>query len=239
MMVRLGNFLFHYRNGLFPLIYVLLFVNGPAVSSDFRVAAIIGFVVALAGQTLRAITIGLEYIIRGGRNRQVYAEKLVQGGIFSHCRNPLYAGNFLILFGVGIASNSLYFLAIVVPVFFIIYWAIIAAEEAYLFNKFGDEFLAYCKRVNRVIPRLSGISQTLEGMRFNWRRLITAEYGSAYIWLAAFILLLLKHSWMQNQYDLARPFIQACWSSLALVTIAYGIARYLKKSGKLKGEQPA
>jgi protein-S-isoprenylcysteine O-methyltransferase Ste14 len=239
MMVRLGNFLFHYRNGLFPLMYVLLFVKSPPVFSDFRVAAVLGFLVAFAGQALRAITVGLEYIIRGGRKRQVYAEKLVQGGIFSHCRNPLYVGNFLILVGVGIASNSLYFLCIVVPVFFIIYWAIIAAEENYLFKKFGDEYTDYCKRVNRVIPNISGLGKTLEGMQFNWRRLITAEYGSAYIWMAAFVLLLLKNSWTNNQYGIDRPLVVGSWISLALLTIAYGVARYFKKSGKLKAEQSA
>ena len=34
MMVRIGNFLFHYRNGLFPVVYLLIFLNGPAVLAD-------------------------------------------------------------------------------------------------------------------------------------------------------------------------------------------------------------
>jgi len=138
MMVKLGNFLFHYRNGLFPLVYLLLFFKSSPVVEDYRLAAAAGFAVALLGQLLRAVTIGLEYIIRGGRKRQVYAEKLVQGGIFAHCRNPLYVGNFLILLGVGIASNSVLFLSLGVPFFFFAYWAIIAAEENYLRNKFGQ-----------------------------------------------------------------------------------------------------
>lgn len=104
-MVKIGNFLFHYRNGLFPVVYLLLFFKSRPVMGNYRLAAATGFAVALLGQLLRALTIGLEYIIRGGRNRQVYAEQLVQGGIFAHCRNPLYVGNFLILIGVGIASN--------------------------------------------------------------------------------------------------------------------------------------
>ena len=117
-MVRLGNFLFHYRNGLFPFAYLLLFWKSPAVFRNYLVPATLGFILAFAGQVIRAATIGLAYIVRGGRNRQVYAEGLVQEGIFAHCRNPLYVGNFLILVGVGIASNSLYFLSIVVPVFY-------------------------------------------------------------------------------------------------------------------------
>ena len=233
-MVKLGNFLFHYRNGLFPLVYLLLFFKSRPVVEDYRLAAAAGFAVALLGQLLRAVTIGLEYIIRGGRKRQVYAEKLVQGGIFAHCRNPLYVGNFLILLGVGIASNSVLFLSLGVPFFFFAYWAIIAAEENYLRNKFGQEFDEYCNRVNRLLPNFSGLGQTLAGMTFNWRRLISAEYGSTYIWLAAITLVTLKNAWLNGEYQANRPFIHVLWFLFVAVSLAYAAARYLKKSGKLE-----
>src|SRR6185436_15263574 len=129
MMVAIGNFLFHYRNGIFPLVYALLIFKSQPLMGDYRLAALIGFFVAAAGQLLRAVTVGLEYIKRGGRQRQVYADYLVQGGIFAHCRNPLYLGNFVILLGVGLASNSLLFLSLALPLFAFAYAAIIAAEE--------------------------------------------------------------------------------------------------------------
>ena len=238
-MVKLGNFLFHYRNGLFPLVYLLLFFKSSPVVEDYRLAAAAGFAVAFLGQLLRAVTIGLEYIIRGGRKRQVYAEKLVQGGIFAHCRNPLYVGNFLILLGVGIASNSVLFLSLGVPFFFFAYWAIIAAEENYLRNKFGQEFADYCTRVNRLLPNFSGLGQTLGGMTFNWRRLISAEYGSTYIWLAAITLVTLKNAWLNDEYELARPFIRVLWFLFMAVSLAYVAARYLKKSGRLEAPTEA
>jgi protein-S-isoprenylcysteine O-methyltransferase Ste14 len=239
MMVKLGNFLFHYRNGLFPLVYLLLFFKSSPVVEDYRLAAAAGFAVALLGQLLRAVTIGLEYIIRGGRKRQVYAEKLVQGGIFAHCRNPLYVGNFLILVGVGIASNSVLFLSLGVPFFFLAYWAIIAAEENYLGNKFGQEFADYCARVNRLLPNFSGLGQTLAGMTFNWRRLISAEYGSTYIWLAAITLVTLKNAWLNGEYQSNRAFIHVLWFLFLAVSLAYVAARYLKKSGRLEAATEA
>ena len=233
-MVRIGNFFFHYRNGLFPLLYILIFLNGPSAFSDHRLALLLGVLVALAGQTLRAVTVGLDYIVRGGRNRQVYADRLVHGGLFAHCRNPLYVGNYLILVGVGIASNSLLFLAIGLPFFLFAYWAIIAAEEAFLRGKFGADFTEYCSRVNRLLPNFSGLNKTLEGMRFNWRRLISAEYGSAYIWMAAIILASLKNLWFGGGYDIHKPMIQSLWFSLLLVSVAYAVARYFKKRGLLE-----
>jgi protein-S-isoprenylcysteine O-methyltransferase Ste14 len=232
-MVRIGNFFFHYRNGLFPLFYVLLFVNSPALLPDYRMAALAGFLIAFAGQLLRAVTIGLEYIIRGGKNRRVHAERLVQGGLFSHCRNPLYVGNFTILLGVGVASNSVLFMATAIPFFAFAYWAIIAAEENFLRGKFGAEFDAYCKRVNRLVPRLSGLSRTLSAMRFNWRNLISAEYGSTFIWLAAVILVTLKNTWRNGDYQKDNPTVVALWGAFALVSLAYGVARFLKKTGRL------
>lgn len=233
-MVTIGNFFFRYRNGLFPLVYALLIFKSEPLLPDYRVAALAGYLVALSGQLIRGITVGLEYIIRGGKHRQVYADKLVQGGMFAHCRNPLYIGNFTIVLGVGLASNSLLFLGVAVPFFLFAYWAIIAAEENWLRNKFGQEFDDYCARVNRLLPRLSGLSETLSGMQFNWRRLITAEYGSAYLWMAAIPLVTLKNAWMHGHYFSDKPVTYAAWSLFGAATLAYLLARVLKKSGVLR-----
>lgn len=233
-MIAIGNFFFRYRNGLFPLVYGLLAFKSEPILSDYRVAALAGLLVAVSGQLIRGVTVGLEYIIRGGKHRQVYAEKLVQGGVFAHCRNPLYLGNYTIVLGVGLASNSWLFLGVALPFFAFAYWAIIAAEENWLRNKFGQEFDDYCARVNRLLPRLSGFSQTLAGMQFNWRRLITAEYGSAYLWMAAIPLVTLKNAWMAGQYRTDNPVIWIAWSLLAAATLAYLTARLLKKSGALR-----
>ncbi|HXI52966.1 MAG TPA: isoprenylcysteine carboxylmethyltransferase family protein [Candidatus Saccharimonadales bacterium] len=237
MMISIGNFFFHYRNGLFPLVYALLLFKSQPLLEDYRVAALIGFVVAALGQALRAVTIGLEYIIRGGRKRQVYAEKLVQGGLFAHCRNPLYVGNFTIIVGIAIASNSLLFVSVAIPFFIFAYWAIIQAEENFLRGKFGQEFDDYCARVNRLLPNFAGLGQTLSSMTFNWRRLITAEYGSAYIWLAAIILVTLKNVWLSGEYEARQPMVLGLWVSFGVVTLSYVLARLSKKSGFLKAER--
>jgi len=238
MMVKIGNFFFHYRNGLFPLAYALLFVPSRPLLPDYRVAVGAGLVVVLTGQLIRAVTVGLDYIVRGGRDRQVYAEHLVQGGIFAHCRNPLYVGNYLILLGVGLASNSLLFFCIAMPFFTLVYRTIIAAEENFLRNKFGREFDDYCRRVNRLWPRFSGLGQTFSAMEFNWRRLLVAEYGSAYIWMAAVILVQLNNLWQRGEYQNSRPLTIWLWSLLAFVTGLYLIARYLKKSGTIREDRP-
>jgi protein-S-isoprenylcysteine O-methyltransferase Ste14 len=233
-MVRIGNFFFRIRNGLFPVVYLLLFAKVTLIFRDYRVAAFAGIAVALLGQVLRAATIGLDYIIRGGRNRQVYADRLVTGGLFSHCRNPLYVGNYVVLVGLGIASSSAVFLFFGLPLFAFAYWTITLAEENFLRGKFGAEFDEYCRKVPRYIPRLSGLGRTLQGMRFNWRRLITAEYGSAYAWVAGICLVILQNARLAGDYSARSPWVLVPVATLVAATLAYATARYLKKSGRLE-----
>ena len=239
-MIQIGNFFFRYRNALFPAIYALLVFKSRPLLADYTLAWFLGFLVAFTGQLLRAVTIGFEYIIRGGRGRQVYAEHLVQGGVFAHCRNPLYLGNFLVLLGVGLAANSLLFLATAIPFFVFAYAAIIAAEENYLRTKFGQEFNDYCARVNRLLPNVSGMRGTLSGMEYNWRRLLTAEYGSTYSWVSAMLVVALKNQWLYRAYGSSYFVTVLLLSALVLVTAAYAVLRLLKKRGILNASrQPA
>jgi protein-S-isoprenylcysteine O-methyltransferase Ste14 len=232
-MVRIGNFFFRLRNGLFPVVYLLIFAKATLLFPDYRVAALIGAVVAALGQGLRAVTIGLDYIIRGGRNRQVYADKLVTGGLFSHCRNPLYVGNYIVLVGLGIASSSAVFVFIGLPLLAFAYWTITLAEENFLRGKFGAQFDEYCRQVPRYFPRLSGLSSTLRGMRFNWRRLISAEYGSTFVWIAGICLVILQNVRLAGDYSARSPWVLVPVATLVAATLAYATARYLKKSGRL------
>jgi len=225
MMVRIGNFLFRYRNGLFPIFYILLFLPGRQVFADYRLALAIGLSLALIGQFIRAATIGLAYIVRGGKDRQVYARNLVVEGIFAHCRNPLYVGNFLVLCGLGFAANSIWFFVVGLPLFAFAYAAIIAAEENYLRGRFNAEYDEYCARVNRFLPRLKGLGATLHSMEFKWRRLLVKEYGSAYAWMAGILLLTLKNLWGEPG-----PVIWTIEGLLVLLTLGYAGARYLKKA---------
>lgn len=239
MILRLGNFLFRYRNGLFPAVYLLLVFPSRGWAADYRLAALVGFLVAATGQLLRVVTVGLEYIIRGGRNRQVYADQLVQGGVYAYCRNPLYVGNASILLGVGLASNSWLFLSVALPFFAFAYCAIIAAEENFLRQKFGRQFDEYCQRVPRFLPRFPAEAQPLELPHFNWRRVITAEYGSAFIWIAGILLVTLRNAWWDGRLRTERTLVQVLLVSLAVAILGYGVARFLKKSGLLTSERRA
>ena len=229
-MVRLGNIIFHYRNALFPLFYFLLFVPSRHVFPNMTVPMVLGFLVAGSGQLIRGATIGLVYIIRGGKNRQIYAEGLVTEGIFSHCRNPLYVGNILIIVGLGIMSNSLFFMSLMIPLFLFFYQAIVIAEENFLRNKFGSAYDEYTSRTNRWIPNLKGISETMSSMTFNWKRVMIKEYNTTYIWLTGAVLLLIKNSYDIYGMTAVKHSLLAFIFSLTLLLTGYLFVRYMKKS---------
>ncbi len=236
MMVILGNWIFHNRNGLFPLFYLLLFIPSPGMLANPLHAMIIGFAVAILGQSVRVFTIGLAYIIRGGKDRRIYAEDLVTTGVFAHCRNPLYLGNILVLAGLGIASNSLLFNCLATPLFLFFWQAIVYAEEQYLLTKFGTPYTDYCKRVNRWLPSIKGLGKTVKGMVFKWKRVVIREYTATYIWMSGAVLIVMKHFYFHSdRYNFAS------WKWLFVILLIsllflYLFARYLKKSGKLTSD---
>src|SRR5215203_2507155 len=96
-MIRLGNYLFHYRNFLFSFFYLMLYIVSQKLFPGFIFPLIAGFIIPLSRQVIRIITIGLQCIIRRGKNRKIYAEELFTTNIFSHRRNPLYVRNILII----------------------------------------------------------------------------------------------------------------------------------------------
>jgi len=234
MMIQIGNFFFQYRNWVFIPLYLALFIPSPELAAPpyHSWPLFIGLFISILGQVIRGATIGMAYIKRGGMNKKVYASTLVTEGIFNHCRNPLYVGNILMLLGLGILSNSMLYVGLIIPVFLFIFQAIVLAEENFLRNKFGEQFDLYCQRANRWIPVLTGLKATFKSMEFNWRRWLAKELSSQFIWLLGItFILLFKYPELTSYQTEVRN--QCLGIILPLLTAVYLGVRYLKKSGKL------
>lgn len=242
-MIAIGNFFFKYRNYLFIFLYLALFVPlfvdaarlftperfGPRY---YLYPIVIGLSVTVLGQLIRGITIGLAYIVRGGKDKKVYADTLVTEGIFNHGRNPLYVGNILMLAGVAILSNFLLYIVVIIPAFLFIYQAIVLAEENFLRQKFGKDFDDYCRRVNRWWINPGGLARTLKSMKFNYKRWVLKEYNTQFVWLCGIALILLTtYQDVLIGDDRLRNTILTC--IVAGLAILYLTVRYLKKSRRL------
>ncbi|HEX8425286.1 isoprenylcysteine carboxylmethyltransferase family protein [Hymenobacter sp.] len=195
----------------------------------------IGLIITVTGQLIRGASIGLVYIVRGGKDKKVYAEDLVTQGMFNHCRNPLYVGNILMLAGVGVLCNSLLYMTVFIPLFLFIYQAIVLAEENFLRGKFGAQFDAYCTRVNRWLINPAGLGDTFSSHDFSAGRWILKEYNTQFVWLVGItLILLLKYPELTNSNESLRNTLLGV--ILGALSFLYLLVKYLKKSGKWAAE---
>ena len=233
MLVKIGNFLFRFRNGLFPLALLLVLLPGRDLFANPLHAVALGFGIALLGQLVRGATIGFEYVIRGGRNKRVYAEDLVTEGVYRMCRNPMYVGNLLIMAGLAVASNSLTCLLVAIPLFVFVYIAIIAAEEAFLRNKFGAAYEQYCADVPRWLPRFSSFGEAVSDGSFHWMRVLVKEFATPFGWITMLMLMSFWH--MATHHDMAgrHHIARALAVTYIAIVVIYLTVRYLKLSRRI------
>jgi protein-S-isoprenylcysteine O-methyltransferase Ste14 len=232
-MVTIGNFLFRFRNGLFPLSLLMMLLPGRHLFADPLVAVALGFCIALLGQLVRGITIGFEYIIRGGRNKRVYAENLVTEGFYRLCRNPMYVGNLLIVAGLAVASNSQTCLLVVIAIYVFVYIAIVAAEEAFLRNKFGAAYDQYVAEVPRWLPRIGALGEALRSGRFHWKRVLVKEFHTPFGWITILMLMSFWHLAAQHMLAERRDVARALLVGYVALAIVYLTIRYLKLSRRI------
>ena len=233
-MIAYGNFLFRHRNWIFPLFMVALFLSFRPAPPDGYLADMIGVAVVLLGAVIRGAVVGLAYIKRGGLQKKVYAADLVTDGMFSHCRNPLYVGNVLMVAGYLVIHGNPWVYAIGGLYFLISYHAIVAAEEAYLRANFGEAYVAYCRDVPRWWVRLSGFGATFGSMDFNWRRVVVKDYSTLDTAIITTLALLALQSVSHQGFETARGALITLGAILIAVQIAALTIVILKKSGRLK-----
>ncbi|NCQ19753.1 MAG: isoprenylcysteine carboxylmethyltransferase family protein [Ignavibacteria bacterium] len=146
------NKLFKYRSYT-PIPFVILMI---AYQQSNVWSLPLGLLIAVCGELIRLWAVswaGSETRTTG----KVGGTYLVINGPYAHVRNPLYVGNILIYFGLGIMSFALFpYLQIIALAFFIYqYYEIIKEEEGFLREKFGNDFDEYYKNVPRIFPRLT------------------------------------------------------------------------------------
>lgn len=215
---------------MLPIAVILLLIPSPHFSADPATAGFIGFLVAVVGQAARIMTIGLAYIIRGGKDHKVYADTLVTTGLYSHVRNPMYVGNFFLVIGLAIASNSWVFALVGVPLSLGMHKAIVAAEENFLRNKFGAQFDEFCAKTPRWVPRLAGLGRTVSGMHFEWRRVIAKEYAATFDWFSAVSVVVLLNLWRSDGLDDHEGLTALMAVVIAARVILWFAARQLNKA---------
>jgi len=161
---RQGDFLFKYRSYL-PLVLlvwgiIFLLTKEPVTNMEdvplySQVLKTTAIYVGLLGLFIRMYTIGFAKKNTSGRNTtegQV-ADSLNLLGLYSIIRNPLYVGNYLMWLSIVMFTGSLWFVITFSLVFWIYYERIVYAEEQFLREKFGKDYLEWTEKTAPFLPK--------------------------------------------------------------------------------------
>jgi protein-S-isoprenylcysteine O-methyltransferase Ste14 len=153
------------RAGLAALLFIVLLGQAivVAVSPEWRAAppngraalprsiAALGATMMFGGSLLliaaqinlgRAWRIGIDHNAKPG---------LVTGGLYRFCRNPIYLGMLIAIAGYALLVPTPLSIALLAGTYIGIRLQI-AAEEKYLARAYGAEYVAYARRVGRLLP---------------------------------------------------------------------------------------
>ena len=144
----IGETFFKYRDYTpIPLILIVLFVAKPSVFT-----ATLGTIVLTFGELFRIYSVAFIGSISRTRKESL-GNQLITSGPFKWVRNPLYLGNFFIVFGLAIYSGILWFCVLTAALFYLQYHYIVQYEEGLLEKKFGNEYGAYKASVPAWFPK--------------------------------------------------------------------------------------
>lgn len=233
-----GAFLFRWRSFL-PLLLIPLGV--PALFEAAHIESIIGeelddmlslgcFFISLSGLALRAVTVGFVLSGTSGRNTsEQRANVLNTTGLYSIVRNPLYLGNFIVIFGVVLAIKVWWFIIIVALMYWLYIERIIAVEEAYLSAKFGKDYDNWVRTTPCFVPRFSLWKSPAE--KFSLRTVLRREYNGLFVLVLVYLFLdILTDTIADNESVATWAGRDYLWLGIAAVgTVIFFSLRTLKK----------
>lgn len=189
-----GNWLFRWRSYL-PLAVIGIFLLAlreyeyPGHSENLdHLWEVLCLLVSFFGLGVRIVTVGHTPKGTSGRNttKQV-AETLNTTGMYSIVRNPLYLGNFFMGLGIGLFAHLWWLTLIYILVFWLYYERIIFTEEAYLRNKFGNEYLEWANKTPVFIPKFSQYRKA--NLPFSLRNVLRREYNGFFAVIVTMFIL--------------------------------------------------
>jgi len=124
------------------------------------------------------------------RGNEITADYILDKGLYSIIRHPLYAGNFFVGFGFTLLSGfyPFFLLPLYSFVFFAYYYLIVLEEEKYLNEKFGEKFLRYREKTPAIFPNFLKWKKG----RFSRGKALRMEISTYFTVAFIFILFLFK-----------------------------------------------
>jgi protein-S-isoprenylcysteine O-methyltransferase Ste14 len=234
-MERSGQWLFRWRSYVPAIVLVLLIVamhKFEYIGDDHRLDLMweaLCLFISMSGLAIRAWTVGYTPAGTSGRNvKGQVADTLNTKGTYSLVRHPLYVGNYLMWLGVAMFPHAWWVVLVMTLIFWIHYERVMMAEERFLIQKFGDDYLDWARNTPAFIPRFSGYRRP--DVAFSLRNVLKREYAGFFaVVLSMFMLEVIGDYWISGhlQFD-------AVWVALiAISAVIYLALRTLKRHTQL------
>jgi len=148
--------------------------------------------------------------------------------MYSITRNPLYLGNFFMIFGITMFFREWWCSTIFVLSFWLYYERIIMAEESFLKKAYGKRFEDYLEQTPVFFPKLSLWAPPT--LRFSWRNTLRREYSGFFAVIATFTLL----EFLGDYVVSGTMVVNRTWAIIFICGLfVYITLRTLKKKTKL------
>jgi len=115
------------------------------------------------------------------------SDVLITEGPYSIIRHPLYFFSLIGAFGLGLASENVLVLFLIVVFYLFYYPFAILAEEKKLTAKFGQDYVEYMKRTPRLLPKFS-LYKEPQSYNVTIKKLVR-NFAEAMLFIWAFILM--------------------------------------------------
>jgi protein-S-isoprenylcysteine O-methyltransferase Ste14 len=189
-----GSWLFRHRSYL-PLVLLPIFLTCLASSKYLGNSHEINEIwqdicmgVSFFGLALRILIVGHAPYGTSGRNtREQVANTLNTTGLYSVVRHPLYLANYIIFVGFALEFHIWWLALLTSTIYALYYERIMLAEEAFLRQRFGDEFEKWAAVTPAFIPKFHGWKPF--EVPFCWRTVLQREYNAFFLIVSVFFVL--------------------------------------------------
>jgi len=233
-----GEWLFRHRGGMGVIILPCLAAAllwpgtpgntlGDAMTDDVTV---LGMVVSILGLVMRWLTVGYVPADTSGRNtREQRAAMLNTDSAYSLVRHPLYLANGVVVTGLCIATGSLWFTLLALALYALAIERIVAAEERFLADLHGQDYVHWASRTPAFIPDFSRWRRP--NLPLSGRTVLRREYnGVLGVALAFFVLEAVRDLLIEQQSWSAWLDDDGIWLwALGLGVLSFGVLRTIKR----------
>lgn len=227
-----GDTLFRWR-GYLPLLLLPLFLAAmldadlPALlPPGLRWAQVAAALVALGGLGVRVAAIGTAPPGTSERSTvNPRASRLRTTGLYSLVRHPLYIGNTITAVGLAAFTTRWYMPLIVLLLGLLYHERIAAREEAFLEERFGDEFRRWASKVPALVPNPA--AYVPPDVPFAWRRVLGREFHGLMAIASVLFVLDVLH-WVLATGRIA---FDPLWTGVFLASaVVFAVCAILKKA---------